>query len=410
MTEPRPEPAGDRVSLQYRPRSIWYVVLFALFVRMLFAFVTPAWQSADEYPHFWYAQELSRTLRFPAVSSTFPGYEAFQPPLYYGIAAALLRISPAGPPFSLDVIEPPTGALLVLRFLSVAFGVLATWLTYLAARAIPAMPERARIVAALFTAALPTYVGTTSSVNNDGLAVLLGTACIASMLRFDARPRAALLTGFLAGFAYLTKANAIVLLPLIFLWKVMGTRSWKGAAFGCVLATAGWLPGFLLVVLKNLSLTGSAIVLNTQVPFEWNVSIASVVWSLRNLGWSFWLAFGRIYGITPPPVIYLVTAGSLTIAAVIGWWKSWRELRETGIILGAGIVLVVIASLYYTLTHPAGSITSWGKNLYCVLPFFSIGFAFGWEKAFRSGKAISIAGISLMIIGCGWAAYRLTTL
>ncbi len=391
-------------------RGIGIVLFFAFALRVLFAFATPAWQSPDEYPHFWYAQQLSGDFRFPAVTWDVPRYETFQPPFYYALAALIIRSIPGEQPFSFDSVEPPGLLLVSLRMLSVVFGVLTTWVTYLIVMEIPGAGKRAAIVAALFSATLPTFVGTTSSVNNDGLVVLLCALCIRQLLKPGFGVASAAWSGATAGLAFLTKMNAVVLLPLILLRVLLADVPWRTRLTFIVTASAMWMPGGVLAIMKNLSLTGSAFTLPGHVQHEWNLSLPSLFWAIRNLGWSFWLAFGRVYDIAPPSLLYLATVLPLTLAAVVGLWMARRHFRFAIIMTVTGIGLALLASLYYSLSYPSGTMTSWGKNLYCVLPLFAIAYALGWENLFHGKPYASTLGLLCMVSGCAWAAYRLMLL
>ena len=391
-------------------RIVATVILYAFALRLIFAVITPAWQAPDEFAHFWYAENLSTLHRFPSVSGDFPGYEAFQPPIYYAIASVVVMVVPGNQSFTFDVFEPPRATLVTLRLLSAAFGALTTWLTYKAAREIPGISARTSIVAAMFVASLPTYVGTTASVNNDGLVTLLSAVCIVLMFRHSFTVRTAMFAGLVGGLAISTKTNAVVLLPLLFLCLIQSKKGWRDFAVTGVAIVVGVLPGLMLAVAKNITVTGSALVLNTQVQQHWSFSISSLFWALRNIGWSFWLAFGRTYGITAPPFVYIATIVPLVGAAGVGLWNARRLYGTEYVILFSGVFLALIASLYYSLSYPPGTATSWGKNLYPVLPMISILLAIGWENALRGKPAVTYAGLFLMVMGCGWAAYRLATL
>lgn len=391
-------------------RLLWLILLCALVVRLIFVFLTPAWQAPDEYPHFWYANALSHSLHFPAVSSEFPGYEAFQPPLYYAIIAVILRALPGAQPCSFDLFVAPGFTLIMLRVVSVFLGVLTTWFAYVAARQIRGVSKEMPLLAAMFVAILPTFVGLTSWVNNDGLVTALGSACVVFIFRPSCTPRTMALAGVLAGLAFLAKSNAVILLPLIFITIAVRETDRKKVAKLMLIAFVCWLPGAALAAAKNLSMTGSILVLNTQVEHQWNFSLGSVLWSLRNLAWSFWLAFGRTYRIVLPPFVYVLTIVPLTVGATYGLWRVRKAFRPDIMVLLSGIALALLASLYYSLSYPPRTMTSWGKNLYPVLTLFAVFFAIGWEHTLRGKALFKYTGLLLMGAGCGWAAYQIALL
>ncbi len=410
MTRESTSPTKNQARDGTSHRVLWLILLYALVVRLIFVFLTPAWQAPDEYPHFWYANALSQSLQFPAVSSEFPGYEAFQPPLYYAIIAVILRALPDAQPCSFDLFVAPGFTLIVLRVVSVFLGVLTTWFAYVAARQIRGVSKEMPLIAAMFVATLPTFVGLTSWVNNDSLVTALGSACAVYVFRPSCTPRTMALAGILAGLAFLAKSSAVILLPLIFITVAVRETDRKRAAKLILLACVCWLPGVVLAAAKNLSLTGSILVLNTQVEPQWNLSLDSLVWSLRNLTWSFWLAFGRTYRIALPPSVYVLTIVPLTVGAAYGLWRVRKEFRADVIILLSGIALALLASLYYSLSYPPRTMTSWGKNLYPVLTLFAVFFAVGWEHTLRGKALFMYTGLVLMAAGCGWAAYQIALL
>jgi hypothetical protein len=123
------------------------------------------------------------------------------------------------------------------------------------------------------------------------------------------------------------------------------------------------------------------------------------------LGGSFWLALGRIYEIRHPVSIYLTIIMPMTLLGVLGWIRVFRKERDREIswLILVGIVSAVCASLLFTLSFPAGQQTSWGKNLYVVLPLLALLFVRGWRNVSRVDSGVlPWIGLALMVIGSVW--------
>ena len=236
--------------------------------------------------------------------------------------------------------------------------------------------------------------------------------------RFDKSPRAewtswtAVVVGLTFGLAILTKLNAVVIAPLL-VYRVAtltdgghGSRP-KLASITLVAA----LPGIALLFWRNLALYHSLIVVYPGVETNWSFITGHIVWAIRNLIWSFWLAFGRTYQITLPPVVYILTILPLTLGAAVGLARTpavHRRLIVTGI---GTTIFAVVASLIYTFSYPPGEMTSWGKNLYPVLPVIALLLALGWRYLTpRPSSLVPRVAITLLIIGDLWALLKLMEL
>jgi len=143
---------------------LWVLMAVAFTLRLAFTLGTPAWKSADEYPHFWVAEQTKENEELPYYGPAFPRYEAFQPPLYYVTAAAMLAAVPGEADYQETPAFPPL-PLLALRLLSVLLGVATVWIAYRTFAEVPTLRNGEPLWCAAFLAFLPTYVGITSSVS-----------------------------------------------------------------------------------------------------------------------------------------------------------------------------------------------------------------------------------------------------
>ncbi len=377
-------------------------------MRLGFAMLVPAWHAPDEYAHYWVIERLATTRSFPLSSPEFPAYEAYQPPLYYVVAAGLFGALTAGATFSPEPALPGAG-LLVLRLLSVLAGVLTVLFAYRFFAEIRELSRADRLLATLFSAFLPTFVGLTATVNNDAFVVLFSTLCLYFAVKQRGERRAAFWSGFWAGMALLTKMNALILIPVVLL-LVLRRQDAPGALRlrWAVVFLSAWAVGAALLAVRNFMLYGHVLVLNPGAPMQWHFSFSSLIWALRNLAWSFWFAFGRTYEVVLPAPVYVIVVGLFLLFALAGWKNvlSARSALPGNIFFAVSIA--TFASLYYTFSYPPGAMTSWGKNLYPVLVFAALFFAIGWNAVSNDRlKFFPFAAVVLFIAGDVLAVWML---
>ncbi|GBC93806.1 hypothetical protein HRbin15_02308 [bacterium HR15] len=209
----------------------------------------------DEGAHFQYVVYVAREWRLPRFEGyAGVGYEAHQPPLYYFLAALLYHVVGG------------TGK--GVRLLSTLASAGVVWLTWLTLRRLlPHRPEVA-LTGMGFVAFLPMHLAIGSAVSNDALTNLLFASVLFLVsseqnffLRLPRRKKfwwrvasgkwqAPLLLGVLAGLALLTKAAAILLLPVVVIGLLLRARlagaGWEhglqqaGIALGSALLLSGW--------------------------------------------------------------------------------------------------------------------------------------------------------------------------
>jgi tetratricopeptide (TPR) repeat protein/4-amino-4-deoxy-L-arabinose transferase-like glycosyltransferase len=136
------------------------------------------------------------------------GWEMYQPPLYYLVAAGVLSAC------KLSTSDP--GSILVLRLIGAFTGIAQFVLVFLSLRLL--FPARAAFVGLLLAAFLPMHLYLAHYVTNEMLAAALATATLYLCLRLlksDA-PRVSQFVwlGLALGAAMLSKATSILLLPI----------------------------------------------------------------------------------------------------------------------------------------------------------------------------------------------------
>lgn len=257
-SRPSPSPAPPRRGL---PRALWAVATLHLLLLLCYSVIVPTFRAPDEYAHVDLARHLARTGTYPdydelfvsapifAARDTSPAYDAGRrpvgtadavpgddrpsfaeagrdvpteaanqmpqhPPLYYGVAAAVLRAGDAvfpGWPWSFD------RTVGLLRLLDVALVVALPVLAWATARRL-GCPPRTSLTAAVLILAVPQLTHIGSVVTNDDLLVVLSAGLFllaARVVRGDLSRRTAIVAGVVVGLALLTKALALILAPWI---------------------------------------------------------------------------------------------------------------------------------------------------------------------------------------------------
>lgn len=171
------------------------IVVVYLGLASLYARSVPKWNAPDEPSHFNYIKTIVQTGTFPILmqgdydfdyleevkAARFPDslpidnirYESHQPPLYYALAAPILRLSSG---LALDT------QVLILRLISALFGAMTIAVTYSLARHLFPDDATLALAAAAFVAFLPMHVFLNAAVNNDSLANLLLSTLLLSLV------------------------------------------------------------------------------------------------------------------------------------------------------------------------------------------------------------------------------------
>lgn len=195
----------------------------------------------DTFQHLDYIRFIMRAKMLPLASD---GWQMYQPPLFYGLAAMLVGFARQ------DVLDPL--GIAVLRGLNLALALVTLAAVAGSLRLVfPSAPRR-QIAGLVLAAFLPVNLYLFQYVTNENLLTTLAAVCVFLTLRLMATPaprsRSYALLGAVLGAALLTKMTALVLVGVVLI-----------ALTGHTVARAGWRPtawlsalGVLLAVLLPL--------------------------------------------------------------------------------------------------------------------------------------------------------------
>ncbi len=385
------------------PNTFCLILAAGLLLRLLFLLSTPAWQSPDEYAHYWVSEQIATTGRLPLSKPNDLSYEAYQPPLHYVVAAGLLLFPHEPMAFSATP-HKPDALLLALRMISLTCSAGVIFFSYRLFKNLAWLSPNETLLCTAFIAFLPTFVGVSSSVNNDSLTIFLATLSLFFLFRNELHDRDAWFSGLAAGLALLTKLTALIMLPSIFIWITIRCPKYYRAR-KTALFLLSWSIGLITLLAVNWQQYRTLVAVTPGVDRGCYISLPQCLWALRNLAWSFWLAFGRTYQVTAPVALYLVTVLPAMVIAAIGWRRMRKVQPGLFILTIVSLLLGTGASLWFTLSYPPGTQTSWGKNLYPLLPLTAVFMILGNKNAFtRPRNPAPVILIALMLCGClyGW--------
>ena len=160
----------------------------------------------DSKEHLRYIEYVQQHWSVPSAGE---GWEMYQPPLYYFVAASILSL------FKLSISDP--GSVVVLRALGAFFGITQCVLVFLSLRLL--LPVRTALLGALVAACLPMHLYLMHYVTNELLTATLATLTVYLCLRLlgNHTPRAAqyVLVGLALGATLLAKATGLLLFAAV---------------------------------------------------------------------------------------------------------------------------------------------------------------------------------------------------
>lgn len=422
--------------LRYAP---WAVLAAHILLAVAYNLATPFGNNGyantpDEGAHFQYVEFVAREWRLPVFEGyEGVGYEAHQPPLYYFLAAVFYHLF--------------GGAGKGVRLLSTLCSAGVVWLVWLSLRRL--VPERPLLALSGmgFAAFLPMHIAIGSAVGNDALINLLFAAVLYGLLIYLTPPTPLSASregeasatsrgnspassmergqggegvlGLLLGLALITKATAILLIPIAglgVLWgaRLRGKSLTKGAlgaglTLGVALVLGGWwfIRNAILYDDPLLQKTFLNVFAGTAKAEDflaggatWGQYLQLVAdWTFR----SFWFAYGTprtaqtgLPNFLPDSVYWGLAAW--TIITLIGFLLYLREpipawMRAWLILCAATFALVLVSfGLFVRIFFQAQ-----GRYFYPALLPISVFLALGWERLFPANRRV-VAQLGLLLV------------
>lgn len=321
------------------------------------------------------------------------GWQFYQPPLYYLLAALPAGIG--------NVVGDGTTGLLFVQILSFVLSTLSVlvgcWIV------LQLFPKKAQLPVATLSFALfaffPGSVFLASRINNDVLFEFLGLLCIGTLIRwwFDRSESWWYLCIVTFAFALLTKSNALLLAPVIGLCLLVkpGLRIVPRIRLGSIalvvlLLLNAWYVALRAIegqsgIVANLGNLNSALRLQTTWPNMTEFNPLRIVLQPYNNPWSdeagrqfFWeylfrsgftgeFSFGSV--LAPFLSVVLLLALLLLGSAMIGGWQAIRtrglELLPIWLL---PIVLLLGHAAYRQFVAPYGSSQDFRYSVLVILP------------------------------------------
>ena len=372
---------------------LWLIILAYGILGVSYALATPPLESSDEYKHYPFVQYVQSERKLPVLDPENPGLwlqEAAQPPLYYVLMAGVTaKIDTSdlplvhhknpqafiGNPDQVGnknlIIHDPTRetfpwegsvlAIYLVRAISLLLGMGTILITARLGQHL--FDARIGLFAAALTAFNPMFLFVTAAVNNDSLAILLGSLGLYWLVRLwqDAPdPRRAwwryVVLGIVLGLGMLTKLSLGGLLGLTGLalaWLSWRRRDWSllfgGGALLLIISLllSGWW--FIRNWQLYTDLTGLNAFIAVQgtrdSPLDWAGWISEFGTFYR----SFWGLFGGV-NVAAPELFYLLlnTVALLGMAGLIKWLWS-KSARKQFVLSGAWLLPAWIAVLLILL-------------------------------------------------------------
>jgi len=361
-------------------------------------FKLPVAMGFDIEGHMQYIRYVAENMSLPYASD---GWQMFQAPLFYILSAIAYKAC------SGFVNNVPMEQ--ILRILPLFFGALQIELGYRTMRLVFPNRNNLQIIGTWICGTMPVNIYMSQVVSNESLAGLLSAIvlflCIKGFIVPDSKPiRSAAILGLFLGLALLSKAHAILLIPIVMIQYFMMFRSeanmrkslYKSflTMAGIAFLVAGWFyirnwirlgkpfvggwdnyfatwwqdPGYRTI--ESFIRFGQALIypVFSQVQGFWD-SIYSTMWMDGSM-------LGKIQYFPPWNYDFMIAGAWLAVpvalAIIIGVIKSSSEMnRRVHDIARISLVIYFIALLYFSLSVP---IYCTAKATYTLglLPFYGI--------------------------------------
>ena len=419
-------------------RWLWAVLLTYIAFSVIYGFVEPLGEAPDEAPHFTVIRYISIHHRLPGAEE----HEAFQPPLYYLLGAAITA------PFDLsgyrviansnfDLHDPKATKNLLLhgraecfpyapwakawhllRLFSTLLGLATLFFLWRLLRHVFTEWQPALIGIGL-VAFSPGFLFLTGAVNNDDLAMAIAALFLWQGVEFAESPewKKGLFLGTLWGLGVMSKVSLLGLgLPWAMFvgWAYLRKRDrkalavWIAEGIAAFVVVAGWW------FVRNVSLYGDPmawpLVMKTNALRKGPFTAGLLWWLAKGVYKSWWLDY---VGLHQPTWLYGVL-GLIPLVALIGWafpaTKFWTKHGKTvGLVLAFYFLEVAMALIRWTAMVLG---TGQARLLFPALAFFALFLGGGVWRLHRRWRTFApsllLLGLTLVALWTPWGVIRAT--
>lgn len=423
------------------------ILLLYLSLTVMYSSAVPLWEAPDEPSHYLCIRRFSDGRAFRPPRPTGPLrddwsekhlyslYQRSQPPLYYLMAAPVMKVLacrrlPLGDEIALPPVRPDfnrEGSLFIhgrdtvfslppsdvrghlLRLFSIFWGCVTIFFIYRIAWVVSPRIPAVAFCSGAFVATLPQFNFISGAIGNDSLAAALGAATLLFLVRrvgkeTPVRPRDYLGLGVLLLISLLTKFNLIFLLPLSLIFiclKAKDEGTWRSGLAGLVLTLLPLILGMIAAVAlfpRDLLLKTRILGFRLLGTDPYLVTAPHLRYLIRTIYRSFFATFGWM-SIRVGGRLYLAW-GLICVAGLLGWVKALfrrsggeeRRGRQLGLLAAAFIILLIGVMKNNLLVHQ-----SQGRFLFPALGAIAVLLSSGILNLFRE-RSREIAAIGCMII------------
>lgn len=436
--------------IQKRPLFILLAVFIVL--ALIYTWATPLFEASDELWHFGMVQYIAETGRLPVqvidVETTYE-QEGSQPPLYYLIAAALVKPidrtdfdvlrqpnphAVAGVPGNVGnknlvlhssphpSLERTALAVYILRLFSIFFGCVTVFAVYKTASLFNDLWPGVAVLAAGLTAFDPMFLFITGSVNNDNLVTALNSLVIWQLIVLLDRgfsTRRSLIIAVLIALASLSKLSGLVLVPVVALaglWIASrplfatprGRFEWRGLFTLGLSMLAAWLLLAGWWYFRNLTLYGELFGTHTMALVagarEGGFTLQTLLSEFQGFRFGYWGVFGAFNIMTfrwfydVMDILTIFTFVGFGLLIIRTWNQYRRRLLQYRVFTFQLIALIsiVIIGLISVISWTSQTYASQGRLLFPFVAAISSLFALGLVALFSFLTSFVAFPISLI--------------
>lgn len=304
--------------------TVIFLAITGIILRIIFSFLIPDFTGNDEQAHLRYAQHILAEKKLPNLNNyqdeNPAGNEYFQPPLYYLLLTPLISLT-----------DNYSHQLHSARFVSILIWLVGFYFAFKLISIIK-LREPHNTLILIFLAFLPTYIASSSTVNNDTLTITLSIItffCIAKLLNQQLTSIKLLGPSILISLAILTKITGLIFLPAI-IWliyyksKGINRKFISATTFFLVstsILTSWWFIYNFLTYQNFLGPIAASTATFTNVP----LSAYKLYLVIRGTFFTFWAAWGSANQIRLPLYTYLILL-VLTVLPIFGFFLFIRKV------------------------------------------------------------------------------------